>query len=145
MAVTLIFLVIGLPWLGALCVWLAGNQNQKAQHWLAVGFSVAAGLASLALIAFTNAGVAVAVPFGAPFGTLTFVADGLGVFLAAIAAVIGALAVVFSVDYMKDDSQLGRYYFLVLFFIGAMVGLVLSGNLFFTFIFWEITALCRSE
>ena len=142
MTVTLIFLVIGLPWLGALCVWLAGNQNQKVQHWLAVGFSVAAGLASLALIAFTKAGIAVAVPFGAPFGTLTFVADGLGVFLAAIAAVIGALAVIFSVDYMKGDSQLGRYYFLVLFFIGAMVGLVLSGNLFFTFIFWEITALC---
>ncbi|HNE06150.1 MAG TPA: proton-conducting transporter membrane subunit, partial [Anaerolineales bacterium] len=38
--------------------------------------------------------------------------------------------------------QLGRYYFLVLFFIGAMAGLVLSGNLLFTFFFWEITALC---
>jgi NADH-quinone oxidoreductase subunit L len=142
MAVTLILLVIGLPWLGALCVWTAGNQNPKLQHGLAVGFSVAAGLASLALIAFTNAHVAISVPFGAPFGTLTFVADGLAVFLAVIAAVIGALAVLFSVDYMKGDSQLGRYYFLVLFFIGAMVGLVLSGNLFFTFIFWEITALC---
>ena len=34
------------------------------------------------------------------------------------------------------------YYFLVLFFIGAMIGLVLSGNLLFTFFFWEITALC---
>ena len=142
MAVTLIFLVIGLPWLGALCVWLTGNQNPKVQHGLAVGFSVAAGLASLALIAFSNARVVIAIPFGAPFGTLTFVADGLGVFLAAVAAVIGALAVLFSVDYMKGDSQLGRYYFLVLFFIGAMTGLVLSGNLFFTFIFWEITALC---
>jgi NADH-quinone oxidoreductase subunit L len=142
MAVTLIFLVIGLPWLGALCVWFAGNQHPKSQHGLAVGFSIAAGLASLALIAFAKAGVVVSVPFGSPFGTLTFVADGLGVFLAAIAAVIGALAVLFSVDYMKSDSQLGRYYFLVLFFIGAMVGLVLSGNLFFTFIFWEITALC---
>ena len=142
MAASLIFLVIGLPWLGALCVWAAGNHNSKAQHGLAVGFSVATGLASLALIAFTNARVVIAIPFGSPFGTLTFVADGLGVFLATIAAVIGALAVLFSVDYMKGDSQLGRYYFLVLFFIGAMVGLVLSGNLFFTFLFWEITALC---
>ena len=142
MSVTLITLVIGLPWLGALCVWFAGNDHPKAEHGLAVGFSVAAGLVSLLLIAFTSSRTAIAVPFGTPFGTLTFVADGLGVLLAAIAAVIGALAVLFSVDYMKGDSQLGRYYFLVLFFIGAMVGLVLSGNLFFTFLFWEITALC---
>ncbi|HEX6035410.1 MAG TPA: proton-conducting transporter membrane subunit, partial [Anaerolineales bacterium] len=54
----------------------------------------------------------------------------------------GSLAVIFSIDYMHTEAQLGRYYFLVLFFIGAMTGLVLSGNLLFTFFFWEITALC---
>jgi len=56
--------------------------------------------------------------------------------------VIGSLAVIFSMEYMRGDEQLGRYYFLVLFFIGAMTGLVLSGSLLFTFFFWEITALC---
>jgi NADH-quinone oxidoreductase subunit L len=62
--------------------------------------------------------------------------------LAAIASIIGALAVLFSVDYMRGEAQLGRYYSMVLFFIGAMSGLVLSGNLLFTFFFWEITAIC---
>ncbi len=81
-------------------------------------------------------------PLGKAFGVLTFVPDGLAVSLTAIAAVVGSLAVIFSVDYMHGDEQLGRYYFLVLFFIGAMTGLVLSGNLLFTFFFWEITALC---
>jgi len=56
--------------------------------------------------------------------------------------VIGSLAVIFSIDYMRGDPQLGRYYFMVLFFIGAMAGLVLSGNLLFMFAFWEITAFC---
>jgi NADH-quinone oxidoreductase subunit L len=37
---------------------------------------------------------------------------------------------------------LGRYYALVLLFIGAMAGLVLTGSLLLAFIFWEITALC---
>jgi NADH-quinone oxidoreductase subunit L len=37
---------------------------------------------------------------------------------------------------------MGRYYALVLFFIGAMVGLVLTSNLLLVFVFWEITALC---
>jgi NADH-quinone oxidoreductase subunit L len=79
---------------------------------------------------------------GRAFGDLTLVPDGLAVSLNAIAAVIGSLAVIFSVNYMRGEAQLGRYYFLVLFFIGAMTGLVLSGNLLFTFFFWEITALC---
>jgi NADH-quinone oxidoreductase subunit L len=73
---------------------------------------------------------------------MTFVADGLGVFLAAVATVVGSLAVIFSVAYMRGDPQLGRFYALVLLFIGAMVGLVLSNSLLFLFFFWEITALC---
>jgi NADH-quinone oxidoreductase subunit L len=43
---------------------------------------------------------------------------------------------------MKGEAQLGRFYSLTLLFIGAMIGLVLSGSLLFMFIFWEITAFC---
>jgi NADH-quinone oxidoreductase subunit L len=137
----LVILVIALPWLGALAVWLAGNERRRAQHRYAVVFSVLTGLASLALLFFASAEPAVRLPLGKAFGELTLVPDGLAVSLTAIAAVIGSLAVIFSVDYMHGEAQLGRYYFLVLFFIGAMTGLVLSGNLLFTFFFWEITAL----
>ncbi len=148
MAAALIYLTIGLPWLGAAIVWLAGwkrlafQNTARLQHSLAVGFSVAGGIASLALITFASSQVVVRIPMGDYFGDLTFIPNGLGVFLAAIASVIGSLAVIFSIDYMHDDPQLGRYYFLVLFFIGAMNGLVLSGSLLFMFVFWEITALC---
>jgi NADH-quinone oxidoreductase subunit L len=70
------------------------------------------------------------------------VLDGLGVFLSIIAATIGSLAVIFSVDYMAGEAQLGRYYSLILLFIGAMIGLVLTGSLLLLFFFWEITAFC---
>lgn len=142
MAATLILLMIGLPWLGALCVWLCGDERPKLQHGLAVAFSVAAGVASLALLPYTSAYASIRIPFGAFFGDLTFVPDGLGAFLAAVATVVGSLATIFSVDYMHGEAQLGRYYSLVLIFIGAMVGLVLTGSLLFLFVFWEITALC---
>ena len=142
MAGILIALVILLPWFGALFVWLARNERPKLQHTLAVLFSVRAAIASLILLGYASAEPAIQIPLGNAFGVLTFVPDGLGVTLTAIATVIGSLAVIFSVDYMHGDEQLGRYYFLVLFFIGAMTGLVLSGNLLFTFFFWEITALC---
>src|SRR5512142_1844481 len=142
MATILVTLVIGLPWIGAVAVWLARNSHPKLQHILAVTFSVVTGIVSLALLKFAGSEAVIRIPLGVSFGELTFVPDGLAVSLTAIAAVIGSLAVIFSVDYMHGDEQLGRYYFMVLFFIGAMTGLVLSGNLLFTFFFWEITALC---
>jgi NADH-quinone oxidoreductase subunit L len=142
MAAFLILLMIGLPWLGALCVWLTGDSRPKLQHTLAVAFSVAAGLTSLGLFPLATHEPVISIPLGGVFGALSFVPDGLGAFLAAVAAVVGSLAIVFSVDYMRGEAQLGRYYSLVLLFIGAMVGLVLTGSLLFLFVFWEITALC---
>jgi len=140
-AETLILLTIGLPWLGALLTWAAGDTHPRLQHTLAVIFSVAAGIAALLLIPFGKNQVLVTLPVGGAFGDFTFSPDGLGVFLAAVATVIGSLAVIFSVDYMRGEAQLGRYYAFVLFFIGAMVGLVLTTNLLLMFVFWEITAL----
>lgn len=142
MTETLIALSIGIPWFGALVVWLVGDRNGKLQHILAVLLSVLAGVSTLMLLGQVGSGTVISIPLGTTYGNFTFVADGLGVFLAIIAAVIGALAVIFSVDYMKGEAQLGRYYAMVLFFIGAMVGLVLTSNMMLMFLFWEITALC---
>ncbi len=142
MTAILIGLVIGLPWLGAVLLWRTSDDAPRLQHTLAVVFSIAAGIASLALIPFASAETAISIPMGHYFGNLTFTADGLAVTLSAIACVIGSLAVIFSVNYMHGEEQLSRYYSFVLLFIGAMTGLVLSGNLLFMFFFWEITALC---
>jgi NADH-quinone oxidoreductase subunit L len=142
MVAWLLILTIALPWLGALCVWWVGDQRPRAQHLLAAVFSVTAGLAALALLPFASSEVALRIPLGGIFGDFTLIPDGLGVYLAIIATVIGSLAVIFSIDYMRGEAQLGRYYALVLFFIGGMAGLALSGSLLFMFIFWEITAFC---
>lgn len=138
----LILLSIGIPWIGAVLVVLANDRNPRLQHGLAVAFSVATAIVALILIPVGRQTPVVSVPVGGAFGDFTFSPDGLGVFLAAVAAVIGCLAVIFSVDYLRGSPQLGRYYGFVLFFIGAMVGLVLSTNLLLIFVFWEITALC---
>jgi len=119
-----------------------GDNRPRTQHILAASFAVAGGLAATALLPFSNDEVVLRIPLGGIFGDFTLVPDGLGVYLAIIATVIGSLAVIFSIDYMHGEAQLGRYYALVLFFIGAMAGLVLSGSLLFMFIFWEITAFC---
>jgi NADH-quinone oxidoreductase subunit L len=135
--------VIGLPWLGAAVIWLAGDRRPRLLHVLAVAFSVLTGLAALAMLLFASSSAAIRIPMGGVLGDFTLVPDGLGVFIAVIAAVVGSLAVLFATDYMRGhDEQLSRFYALILFFIGAMVGLGLSGSLLFTFFFWEITAFC---
>ena len=142
MAAWLVGFTIGLPWLGAVCIWLFGDRHPALRSGLAVGFSLAAGVAALALLPFATEAVVIRLPFGSLFGDLTFVPDGLGVPLAIIATVVGSLTVIFSLDYMRDESQLGRYYALILYFIGAMAALVLTGSLLFLFLFWEVTAFC---
>ncbi len=138
----LIALTIGLPWIGAVAVWAAGDYRARLQHRLAVGFAVSAAVTALLLLTATTDAVALRLVVGGIFGDFTFVPDGLAVLLTVIAAVIGGLAVIFSMDYMHGEAGLGRYYALVLLFIGAMAGLVLASNLLLMFLFWEMTALC---
>lgn len=69
-------------------------------------------------------------------------ADPLSVLFASIASFLGTLIILYSIGYMAREEGLPRYYFFMLFFIGAMVGLVLSNNLLQTYIFWEMVGLC---
>lgn len=150
----LVLATIAIPWLGAVIIWILSNfrspgdrlvsedRRTRWQHGLAVLFSLTAAATALALLPRTSGEIIAGVDAGPAFGRFTLVADGLGVFLAIVATSIGSLAVIFSIDYMRGEAQLGRYYALILLFIGAMAGLVLSGSLLLMLIFWEITAFC---
>ncbi len=137
--------MILLPWVGAVVVWFTGDTHARLQHNLAVTFSVLSAAAAVTLVPLSQSWgthPVLSIPTNTTFGNFSFMVDGLGMFLAAVATVVGSLAVIFSVDYMKGEAQLGRYYAFVLFFIGAMVGLVTAANMLLIFVFWEITALC---
>ncbi len=138
----LTLLMIGLPWLGAACVWLVGDNHRRLLNVLACTFAVLAGAAAVAALPYATSEVVLRVSLGSVFDDFTLVPDGLALSIAAIATVVGSAAVIFATDYMKHSGQLARFYALVLFFIGAMVGLAVCGSLLFVFVFWEITAFC---
>lgn len=142
MSMLLILLIIGVPWLGAIILLLVGDRQEKLQHTLAVIFALISAAAAVMLFPLTSKETALTIPMGGIFGDFSFTADGLGVFLTLIATIIGSLAVIFSINYMHGEKGLSRYYAYVLFFIGAMSGLVLTSNMLLMFFFWEITALC---
>ena len=52
--------------------------------------------------------------------------------------VLGGLAVIFSTGYMRGKERPDYYYFMMLLVNAAMLGIVLSGDFFSFYIFWEI-------
>ncbi|HEU4594677.1 MAG TPA: putative monovalent cation/H+ antiporter subunit A [Pyrinomonadaceae bacterium] len=72
---------------------------------------------------------------------LTFYLDGLSLLFALLICGIGALVLIYAGAYLKGREQLGRFYLYLLLFMGAMLGLVLAGNLLLLFVFWELTSI----
>jgi NADH:ubiquinone oxidoreductase subunit 5 (subunit L)/multisubunit Na+/H+ antiporter MnhA subunit len=66
-------------------------------------------------------------------------ADALGVFMALTSTLIGIIIIGYSFGYIRQDSNENEYYFWVVLFLGAMVGLAYSLNLIFIYFFWEIS------
>ena len=53
---------------------------------------------------------------------------------------MGLLVIVYARYYMSPDDPAARFYSLLLGFMGAMLGVVVSGNLVQLVVFWELTS-----
>jgi multicomponent Na+:H+ antiporter subunit A len=71
---------------------------------------------------------------------LRFTLDGLSLLFVLIITGIGTLIIGYGGAYMEKDSGLGRFYVYLILFMGAMLGLVLAGNVLTMFVFWELTS-----
>ncbi|TAH39360.1 MAG: NADH-quinone oxidoreductase subunit L [Planctomycetota bacterium] len=68
--------------------------------------------------------------------------DNLAAILLAMVALVSFLVHLFSVGYMHGDSRYNVFFSNLPLFTFAMLALVLSDNLLFFFVFWEIMGLC---
>jgi len=73
--------------------------------------------------------------------SFSFFVDGLGLFFAALILGMGLLIILYARYYLSADDPLGLFYFYLLLFQGAMVGIVLSDNILLLLVFWELTSL----
>ncbi|WP_122465660.1 monovalent cation/H+ antiporter subunit A [Brevundimonas lutea] len=67
--------------------------------------------------------------------------DGLSWLFSALVLGIGALVVLYARYYMSPKDPVPRFFSFLLAFMGAMQGVVLSGNLIQLVVFWELTSL----
>lgn len=70
-----------------------------------------------------------------------FLVDQLNLLMITIVTVISFFVQMFSYYYMAKDASRPRYFAFLSFFSFSMTGLVLSTNLFQTFLFWELVGL----
>ncbi|GGB28808.1 Na+/H+ antiporter subunit A [Virgibacillus dakarensis] len=72
---------------------------------------------------------------------LDFYLDGLSLLFALLISGIGALVVLYSIYYLNKTERLGHFYVYLLMFMAAMLGVVLSDNVFVLYTFWELTSI----
>jgi NADH-quinone oxidoreductase subunit L len=69
--------------------------------------------------------------------------DQLSAVMVVVVSVVSLMVQIYSLGYMHgDEAGYYRYYTYMSLFTFSMLGLVLSDNLLFTFVFWELVGLC---
>ncbi|HKS62847.1 MAG TPA: monovalent cation/H+ antiporter subunit A [Xanthobacteraceae bacterium] len=140
----LLIAVIALPFAGSCVAVFFRANDRNAEAYLA-------GSISLVTLLFMATAYPLVVGGGVvryraewvPTLGLEFVVriDGLAWALAVLIAGIGLLVVVYARYYMSPADPVPRFFSFLLAFMGAMLGIVLSGNLIQLVFFWELTGL----
>ena len=74
---------------------------------------------------------------------MSLILDPIAVMMIVVVTFISLMVHIFSLGYMKGEERYSTFYAFLGLFTFSMLGLVLSGNLFETYIFWELVG-CSS-
>src|SRR3982750_797442 len=136
--------VLVLPFAGSFIAALLRVNARNAEAWLAGAVALTAFcLIGAAYPNVTNGGVVGwRTDWVAELG-LAFVLrlDGFAWAFAMLITGIGFLVVLYARYYMSPSDPVPRFFSLLLAFMGAMLGIVLSGNLLQLVFFWALTSL----
>ena len=131
-----------LPFAGGVLAWRL--RRRQAATWLAIGVAALALALALAVRPWLADGAVLrtVVPWLPSLGLdLVLRVDGLAWLFLLLICGIGLLVAVYARYYMPAEDPLGRFYGLLLAFMGAMVGVVTAGNVVQLAFFWELTSL----
>ncbi|MBU4198904.1 MAG: NADH-quinone oxidoreductase subunit L [Verrucomicrobia bacterium] len=131
-------LAVVVPFVGAFILPVIGRWSERLRNGLSLIFVLVSLVAAVALIPTVTAGRTLLVQWA---GFNLFYADTLAVFMAFVSSLVGAIIVLYSFGYIRHYSWRNEYYFMVVLFLGSMMGIVFSRNLLILYLFWEITAI----
>ena len=137
-------LLLLLPFLGAMLTALLPTRARTTLASLAALVALVAAVWAISLFPLVSDGGVIreTIAWVPSLGIdLAFRMDGFAWMFTVMVTVIGALVCLYARYYMSPDDPVARFYALFLAFMGAMLGVVLSGNLLQLVVFWELTSL----
>ncbi len=147
-----VWLVVIFPLVGALLTPLLSKLGSKVRDYAAVGFSALSALFAFLLlipvlqgetISVYNSVIPTSVPWISELGiNMGVLYDPFTIIIVNVVTLIALLIMVYSLDYMRGEKGLTRYWFFMNFFLGNMLLIVLSDNLLSLFVGWEGVGLC---
>ena len=134
--------------LGGLISLLVGLLSERIgvaklrEVWMIIVSAATLGSIYYLNLSVQKAGVIVIAVWGQlpPFGGC-FEIDTLSIFMSGSIAVLGFLVAIYSISYMENESRLTEFYTLMTFMMAGMTGVVMAGDLFTLFVFWELMGL----
>lgn len=138
----LLLSIIFVPTIGSFLLPFLGRISTFLRNWIAFLFVAVSFIFSLIAIPHVWHGNVEPIRLQLAIGfNFVLMPDCLAVFMACVSSFISALIILYSHDYISHYENQNEYYWMVVLFIGSMMGLVFSGNLILLYIFWEITAI----
>ncbi len=131
-------LLLATPFIGGLLAFIGGKIHRWIRNLIAIVFSFATAFEIIGYYNVSTKGIVWGKLFGSDLILQTNPITWLFLFIVTSASF---LIVLFSIDDMRkeeDELKLDAYYMYLLFVEGAMVGIVLAGDLITFFMFWEI-------
>lgn len=133
-----------LPFLGSIAALTLSPRSRDGAVWISGGVTVA-GLAILAVLhgAVADGGILRnRIRWVPEIGLdLTFRMDGFAWFFLVLVMGIGLLVTLYARYYLSAKDPVPRFFSYLLAFMGAMAGILVSGNILMLVLFWELTSL----
>ncbi|PBN41403.1 monovalent cation/H+ antiporter subunit A [Sphingobium sp. D43FB] len=136
--------LLAFPFIGSILVALLPSTARNAAGLIAGAVALVSLILTLALYPLieTEGVIRTELPWLPSLGLNLLVRiDGLAWLFALLITVIGLLVIIYARYYMSRRDPVPRFFAFLLAFMGAMLGLVLSGNLIQLAFFWELTSL----
>lgn len=136
--------ILFLPFVASVATAFAGRGNRRRATWLMTGTAgIGLILSALLFPAIVNGEVLRQSIAWAPGLGLNLVVrvDGLTWLFLVLVYGLGLLVGIYASYYMPREDPLVRFFSLLSAFMGAMLGIVVSGNVIQLVFFWELTSL----
>ncbi|MDM7462278.1 MAG: proton-conducting transporter membrane subunit, partial [Tepidimonas taiwanensis] len=137
-------LIVSLPLLvGTTLTWWLAARSRRAVAFAAAAVTAVslAWLLSLAPTVWRGEAVQFFSPWVDDLGLhISFRLDGLSLLFAGLITAVGLLIILYAGYYLGPQDSVAKFFAVLMLFMAAMLGVVLSDNLLLLVVFWELTS-----